>query len=283
MNSLLKPAVLLAVTTLIGCASNKPMTYKENHSEAYNIAHAGGLIRDIQDTEVPADKIGSLTESMLKVGFVGAGYANPQLGMTNWQTAGVHLLSEMLEPDSHGARNSLLAWMPVNEAGNSDDAQARLLSHVKDSVASALEELGASQEVLFEKDGTWVVQFVKDEWNCPEYKANVTELKDLCRVRARIFEPRKAVAPEFITGEASQQRYVFSSGHGQDYQRLNLLTADESRVPQDELYASISKRLPAWVYLYLSPGNVTFSNGEPINFPYILNEGKAKVFVTPEE
>lgn len=283
MKKLLSIATLLATSSLFGCASTSttPTAYMENHSEAYNIAHAGGLITDIQDTKVPADKLGSITESMLKVGFVGAGYVNPQLGMTNWQTAGIHLLGEMLEPDSHGARNSLMAWMPLSEASSTEDAQNQLLSHVKVSIAAAMDEVGASYETIFDKDGKLVIQFIKNEWNCPEYVSGKTKLDDLCRVRAHVFEPRQAAAPAFIAG-AQEQRYIFSSGHGRKYQRLNLLVSDDSNVPEDEVYATISKHLPSWTYLYLAPGNVSMDDDQVIDFPYILNNGEAKVFVIPE-
>lgn len=283
MKNLLTLATLLTTASLFGCASTStaPVTYMENQSEAYNIAHAGGLVTDIEDTKVPADKVGSITESMLKVGFVGAGYVNPQLGMTNWQTAGVNLLDEMLQPDSHGARNSLMAWMPLSEAGSTEDAQTRLLSHVKVSITAAMDEVGASYETIFDKDGKLVIQFIKSEWNCPEYVSGKTELDDLCRVRAQIFEPRKATSPAFIAG-TQEQRYIFSSGHGRKYQSLNLLISDNSTVPEDEIYATISKNLPEWTYLYFAPGKVSMDNGETIDFPYILNNGEAKVFVIPE-
>lgn len=273
-------ATLLTTASLFGCASTST-AYMENHSEAYNIAHAGGLVTDIKDTKVPADKVGSITESMLKGGFVGAGYASPRLGMTNWQTAGIHLLGEMLQPDSHGARNSLMAWMPLSEAGSTEDARAQLLSHVKVAIAAAMDEVGATYGTIFEKDGRLVVQFIKSEWNCPEYVRGKTKLGDLCRVRAQIFKPRKAASPAFIAG-IQEQRYIFSSGHGRKFQRLNLLISDDSNVPEDELYAIISKNLPEWAYLYLAPGKVRMGSGETIDFPYILNNGEAKVFVIPE-
>ncbi|MFC6674298.1 hypothetical protein [Marinobacterium aestuariivivens] len=80
MKKLLTVATLLSTATLFGCAtSTSTTTYNDNRSEAYNIAQAGGLVTDIRDTEVPADSIGSITESMLKVGFVGAGYLSPSL------------------------------------------------------------------------------------------------------------------------------------------------------------------------------------------------------------
>lgn len=104
----MKKVIALATLALLGsgCATNTPYTYQEHRSEAFNIARASGLHKDIKDTEVPTDAIGSATETMLKVGFVGGGYMKPALGMTNWQTMGLNLLAETTGLDTHGQRNS---------------------------------------------------------------------------------------------------------------------------------------------------------------------------------
>ncbi|MFC6674297.1 hypothetical protein [Marinobacterium aestuariivivens] len=190
-------------------------------------------------------------------------------------------MSELVEPDSHGARNSLMAWMPMTDAATAKEAQLKFLSHVKDSVGAAMDEVGAEHEIIYDKNGTLVIQFIKSDWQCPAYQAGVTKAEDLCRVRAKIFEPHTAASPAFITG-TEEHRYIFSSGHGRKYQRLNLLISDDSTVPQDKLYATISKHLPEWTYLYLAPGKVAMEDGEVIGFPYILNEGEAKLFVIPK-
>lgn len=275
-------AALLGVAIISGCASvSAPYEYQEGHSKAYNIARAGGLVQDIEDTEVPADKIGSITESMTKVGFVAAGYMKPQLDMTNWQTMGVNLASELFEPDSHGARNSMMAWMPISEASDVEEAQNKFLSQVKDSVNSALSDLGANSETIYAKNGTYVTHFTNDEWNCPSYEAGKTTLDDLCRIRVKVYEPRNVIAPAFIA-KPNEPRYVFSSGHGRNYQRLELLISEDSMVPEDTIYATISKYLPRWTYLYLAPGKVKTNNGEEIGFPYILNRGDVELFITPK-
>ena len=38
---------------MFGCVTSKPMTYMQDHSEAYNIAHAAGLYTDINNSYVP--------------------------------------------------------------------------------------------------------------------------------------------------------------------------------------------------------------------------------------
>lgn len=284
MKKLFLVSALLASMTLTGCASmSAPYEYQESHSEAYNIARAGGLIQDIEDTEVPANKIGSITESMANVGFVGAGYMKPQLGMTSWQTMGVNALSILSEPDSHGARNSMIAWMPVDEADSTQAAQQEFLSHVKVAASDALTDMGATHETIYNRNGTVVIHFINDDWQCPAYEKGVTDLEDLCRVRFKVYEPRTAPAPTFIADtNTADERYVFSSGHGRKYHRLNLLVSDNSSVPESELYANISKSMPDWSYLYLAPGKVKTGEGEVVEYPYVLNQGEAKLFLVPK-
>ncbi|EGK1921762.1 hypothetical protein IOP19_004770 [Salmonella enterica] len=37
-----------------------------------------------------------------------------------------------------------------------------------------------------------------------------------------------------------------------------------------------------WAYLYLAPKSVELDNGEKVAFPYLLDQGKAELFVYPE-
>lgn len=66
MKKALITTVALAVAALSGCASTssyEPTAYKTNHSRAYNIAEAGGLVTGIQDASVPRDKLERLTDT----------------------------------------------------------------------------------------------------------------------------------------------------------------------------------------------------------------------------
>lgn len=243
MKKTLITTVALAVATLSGCASTssnyEPSAYKTNHSRAYNIAEAGGLITGI--------------------------YMSPQLGMTDWQGGLVNLANWAIGPKQHGARNSLVAWMPANEADSPASAQAKFLSHVKVSIESALTDLGANFTLLYDKDGRLTYQFYKNEWGCPTWVNGQSKVADMCSVKVKIVEPRIGAAPDFVSG-VQGTAYAFTSGHA----------------PQQAIYAAISKQLPAWAYLYLAPKSVELDNGEKVAFPYLLDQGKAELFVYPE-
>lgn len=285
---MLKLALLVFVfssLTLTGCSVN-PRAYDDSHSKAYNLAHAGGLIIDIKDTRVPANEIGSITESMQDASWVGLGYLRPQLGLTSWGTAGFNLIGNLLEPDTHGERSSLFAWMPLSEAASEEEALPVFLSHVKDSTTKALEGMGVKVSSIYETDGAFFLRITKDEWSCPE-KAG---LDDSCYVETYIFEPYTFGVSDFVAGakertegEEFEERYTFTSSHKRKFHKLHVVSSEKHKVPENEVYKAISKELPEWTYLYLAPKKVKNQEGELINYPYILNQGKAEFFVIPKD
>lgn len=90
---------------------------------------------------------------MFDAAYVLSGYTSPQLGMTNWQGSLVNLANWAIGPKQHGARNSLIAWIPAKEADLRADAQTKFLSHVKVSIESALSDLDADFTLLYDKNG----------------------------------------------------------------------------------------------------------------------------------
>ncbi|CDG20428.1 Putative lipoprotein [Xenorhabdus poinarii G6] len=213
--------------------------------------------------------------------YVLSGYTSPQLGMTNWQGGLVNLANWVIGHKKHGARNSLIAWMPAKEAVSPTDAQAKLLSHVKVSVESALSGLGADFTLLYDKDGELTYQFYKSDWGCPMWVNGQSKLSDMCSVEVKIIKPRSGTAPEFLS-EAQGAVYAFTSGHETQYNFVNVSNGKASRAPQQAIYAALSKHLPDWAYLYLSPKSVELENGDKVAFPYLLEQDKAELFVYPE-
>lgn len=274
---------ILAATTLAGCAAG-PMKYNESHSEAYNIAQAGGLTQGIRDRTVPADQMSSLSDLALDGGWVASGFFNPQLGMSSWQTLGLHALGVAVEPEKQGARNSMIAWMPKSMAATPYEARDVLREQVKETVAKTMEELGATSRVVIDRidshdQGTIVIAYEKPEWNC----TGETQ-EQVCMVRAVVYPPREGNAPDFISDKESSA-YRFTANHAYKYNRFELHTVKNSvtEAPEAEIITALSKNLPEWVYLYTAPNQVSIKGGgEKIAFPFILNQGAMKLFVTPE-
>ncbi|MBJ7556980.1 hypothetical protein [Marinomonas spartinae] len=275
----------VAVAALSGCASTssyEPTAYKTNHSRAYNIAEAGGLVTGIQDASVPRDKLERITDTKtFGAAYVLSGYISPQLGMTDWQGGLVNLANWAIGPKQHGARNSLIAWMPANEAVSPADAQGKLLSHVKVSIESALTDLGADFTLLYDQDGELTYQFYKSEWDCPTWVDGKSKFRDMCVIDVKIVEPRAGTAPDFVSG-AQGAAYAFTSGHESQYNYVKVSNGAASHAPQQAIYADISKQLPAWAYIYLAPKTVKLENGDKVAFPYLLEQGKPELFVYPQ-
>ncbi|WP_234813278.1 hypothetical protein [Candidatus Hamiltonella defensa] len=202
--------------------------------------------------------------------------------MTSWKGGLLSLANWAIGPKQHGARNSLIAWMPSKEAVSPIDAQAKMLSHVKVSIESTLSGLGADFSLIYEKNGNLRYHFYKDKWKCPTWVNGQSKIADMCSIRVRIVEPLTGSAPRFISGVKGPV-YAFTSGHETQYNYIVVTNGTASHAPQKIIYTALSKQLPAWAYLYLAPKTVHLENGEKIKFPYLLEKGTPEFFVYPKD
>ncbi|NMS37377.1 hypothetical protein HKA98_00960, partial [Vibrio parahaemolyticus] len=109
------------------CATTStPATYDNTHSRAFNIAQAGGLY-EVKDRIVSRAEYESLeftgntaTNTLLFTSSLGA-------NMDLSSGLGLGLLTSVLEQPGTASRNSIIAWMPQNEANSAKEAQAKLV------------------------------------------------------------------------------------------------------------------------------------------------------------
>ena len=67
---------------------------------------------------------------------------NPSLGLTNWGSLSLGMLSKIAGPKPADQRNTLIAWMPVTDPNiPMETGHKQLDSIVNDAVISALAEL----------------------------------------------------------------------------------------------------------------------------------------------
>ncbi|EGQ8902390.1 hypothetical protein JKP10_18080 [Vibrio vulnificus] len=278
--NLLSTTLMSACIVLVGCATTStPATYDNTHSRAFNIAQAGGLY-EVKDRIVPRAEYESLeftgntaTNTLLFTSSLGA---NIDLGAG----LGVGLLTSVLEQPGTASRNSVVAWMPESEAATSEEAQARLVSQMKVAMENTLKEMGLSYEVTNGNSERKVeFYFHNEEFGCPEYQQGMTN-KELCYIATEIFEPRKAASPSFVS--SAQNSYAFESNHKVYYHRFRVTPGRDSNVPTDQMYAAVSSKLPEWVYLYIASGQIKI-NDTTVTTPYLLEQGKAHLFIHPEE
>lgn len=104
--------IIVATGLASGCAmTSNSYQYKTDHSRAYNIT-------GIKDTAVPREQLKRMTDTKtFGAAYVMSGYIAPSVGgLSNWQGGVVNMANWAFGPKQHGARNSLIAWMPVKEA-----------------------------------------------------------------------------------------------------------------------------------------------------------------------
>ena len=102
----------------------------------------------------------------------------------------------------------------------------------------------------------------------------------MCSIKVRIVEPNRDKVPTFITG-SQRDAYAFTSGHDSEFNYINVMNGAASHAPEQAVYSKISEKLPAWVFLYLAPQQVKMNNSDKIVFPYLLEQGKPELFVSP--
>ena len=278
MNKHILVATSIAVL-LSGCASTsyQPSAYDASHSRAYNLAHAGGLVTGIGDASVPKD---TSSRDMKDVAFAASGAINPQFGLSGTQAGLLNFAAAILGPKEHGERNSVIGWVPGAVANSADEAQQYLLTQFDLAFRAALKDTGAQvslyqgkENFLRNKTGVFMV-IESEKWNCkPETKGI-----DSCVMMAVVERPTPGTPPAFA-GVATGPSYAFTSEASAYYHKIELKNGTDSHIPQDELYAAISKHLPKGIYLYLAPKKVTTASGGKIPFPYILDQGKPELFV----
>lgn len=279
MNKLICLSIATCLT-ITGCAStSEPVVYDSSHSRAYNIAQAGGLY-DVKDKKIPRAAYESLslvgdatTNTLLFTSSAG-------LGLSLSKGLGFGLLSALIENPDPAQRNSIVAWMPQSEAESPVQAQKLLLEQVTRAMSETLDEIGADYEkTSATNEETTEFYFFSDDLGCPKYEQGMTS-RDLCYMRAQIIEPYVHVSPEFV--QSSTQAYTFSSNHKYRYHRFKVTSGKTANLPLEQIYASVSKKLPEWAYLYIASGNLQFGE-QKVTAPYLLEQGQPHLFIIPDK
>ena len=287
LKNILTATAALAVAALSGCASapSTPRAFDASHSEAYNIARAGDLVTGIKDTTVPRGQMGRLTDTTaFGAAYTLSGFATPALGLSSLGGGALNLVNWLSTPDSHGARNSVIGWMPASEAATPAEARDKMAEHITTALRNTLTAMGAEFSSggtpLYGKERVVYFSVKKDEWGCTTRKRGAEDDYN-CSVRVVIQMPRRGTAPDFVAG-VQGPAYVFQSNHSYNYNRIEMRLDDPRRVPLRELYFAASAQLQPGVYLYIAPGKVSGEDGKKIEFPFLLDQGQAKLFVVPE-
>ncbi|EHK5086736.1 hypothetical protein I2706_004164 [Vibrio alginolyticus] len=275
-----RSTLLSLLILLTGCASTStPIQYDNSHSRAHNIAHAGGLYQT-EDKVIPMKDFEAFKLAKAAVGNTLLLTPSVGAGLELSEGLSLGLLTSLLEQPDTASRNSIIAWMPIQEATSARDAQQKLLYHFNAAIETVLQE----QSINYERTNGNSEQkiefyFHSADYQCPKYQAGMTN-QDLCYITAEVFEPRRTMSPSFVND--GQESFAFESNHNVYYQRFRISPGKNSDIPSDELYAAISNKLPDWIFIYIAKGKIHFGK-ETIIAPYLLESGKPLLFVVSEE
>ena len=274
---------MVALILLAGCSSAKYKApkYKENLSRAQNIMHAGNLHTGIEDQWLEPDQAGSLTSDLITGGLftaAGAGSAFTSVnGLNPLQSAGLNLLLWGMRPESDGANNAIVAFMPHRMAATAEEAQRVFMAMVKQSLKEVLESKGAKifDEAENDKKTIFAYQYLKKEWGCAGTKN--------CFGFITIRRPFLGESNPKITGK-KELVWAFSVKSN----RLNKIEIegfgkeDAADTPQYDILKAVSKDLPSWAFIYLAPKKVLIGKNEPLKIPVLLEKGEERLFINPK-
>lgn len=287
---------------LAGCASNSSIPYQDKHSLAYNIAVNGGIeserLRDVTLTKEQAAHLADSTE--FRAADTALSFAIPPTGLTKWQAGGgaaLGLASALLSSQMKqmADRIVIMAWMPENNAPDSNAARQKLSNAINTAIEGAIQHIGleknASSPSTSEKElrleTSYFVEGEGNGWSCPATDLEGKYEDGLgCMIKTQVFTPEITQAPN-VPGLPGGQVYAFTAHvHGKysftDWDRWSNINAypvyEKSSVDEGDLLFQVSQRLPSWVYIYVPAGKVKDKSGDKVDYPFVLNKGKMLLF-----
>ncbi len=279
-------ASLAAVAAILtGCATaNQPRPNDPNRSRALNIAVAADL-RDIKDTKVSSSEYQSMHRGnlVLDAGWTWANYMNPAPGFSSGFGLGLGVASILFPQKSPAASNSLMAWLPADQATDKVDAKEKMLEAGTKAIETALERLNFKVRDKARQEhpnlGSAVGYVIED----PNGGCGSGKDGDLpsCAIVLAIDHIDEGYSPSALTGQ-SYQAYALNSSSPGKRSILNIRSEPESKLNQVELYLEISKDMPEWMVAYVAPKRALDGDGEENPMPFIASQGEMALFVIPE-
>lgn len=277
-------ALIAIASTLTGCAVTPTAAkFDPDKSRALNIAQAGGIIKGLKDTTIPKDGTGAMGDSILTKGFdAGMGWINPGAGLSNLQGLGVGLLMGLFEPDSPGARNSLIAWMPADMATSEKEAKWTLQELFFNKTKEVLDKNNIKYTFTYGKNIKTVVDLSHTAFFTIDHENCKTDEGRQCSIGIDTYNATKSITPDFLSS-GNTESYSFPANGDYKYNSITVKIPKNYKLSQAEIFQEISKNMPDWFFIYLSPEKVLTQNGEKLKFPLLLEKGQANLFVIPQK
>lgn len=282
MKTLARSLSVALILLVSGCAYTPP-AYDDSKSEAANLAHSLGL-RDIRDDVMEReDYERGLVNTAAAVTGDAASLVSESFGagMSMGAGVGIGLLSALLEPPKSISQPKLMGWIAEADAPSRNDARDLITKNALEAVRKTLNDM----ELSFVEERfpggmfapTYYFRIDHPEWGCD---ASTLQQDNRCWVRVNIQRPTKPMAAPEFANVANGRGYQFWAGNPDAYSRIDMFVGSKAQGPKDQILLSISRHLPETIYLYMSPGSVQTLEGDVIDFPFILQQGDVKLFLT---
>lgn len=269
---------LVASIFLSACSSSivPREEYDHSHSKAWNIVSAADMVTGINDTKLPKN---NSSKGVYDAAFVLSGFYSGLNGVGNLSGGLYNLGWSIFEPSKHGARNTLIGWLPVEKAKTEEEARAVFLEEVTNAIKLSFDELNIKYEESYKDSSTkYLVVLDYKDWGCTE--------DSYCAFNAKIYEPDMAYTPPFLDPSGTGKSWAFRGNSGVYFNFLNLgknlFAENPNTVDQVRLNALISKHLPDYAYIYIAPNKTKDSEGNKVKIPYLLEKGKPQLFIVPQ-
>lgn len=265
----------LGMMILTGCATTapEPQPYDPTKSRALNLAYAAGLDR-LTDQEIPKEQGQHITDSLAyNALWAHTNFVSPAPDFSSFGAGALSVAGWLFAPKEKEARNSLVAWMPRTMARTPEEAELKMDKIVKEAIEKGLADLNleVKKRALSISYSKYI--FDKDVFEC--FKGWLVKE---CSVESIIYTPISGIAPASISGK--NYSAFFFDPRATLYSKIEIIQFS-NKVPEKAIYAAISKHLPEWAMLYLAPKEVKQEDGSRLPFPYILQQGKAELFIKP--
>lgn len=266
---------LLVALLSTGCAT-APVEIDPSASYALNVARASGISAKLEDREVPADTVSSITDSgAYGAAMAASGYAAPVPGISSVGMAGLNVAAWLLAPQAKSARNSMFAWMPTDsvKGGTPEDSLADMLL---DAAAKAVEDMGYTPVSEISHNGTdksGVAVYLRDgdQKSCK----NVGKVAN-CWVTFGVRDPVRMDSPPPVVNEKSAAWFFDPAANVFSFFKF---PKENSGLNELEVLVRVSAYMPNWFYFYVAPNQIKVGKDQPLKIPMIVSQGKVHLFL----
>lgn len=277
-------AIAIFSASLAACAAPQK-SFSPERSLALNLAEAGG-IKHLEDQELSREDYTRIHSSganaVANIGWAAASFSSPAPGISGGWGLGLGLLSMVRSTNTPAKHRQLVAWMPQDMAEDPSEAQTKMRDIAQDALDKTLLELGWDRSE-FEKsrreDNIIVATTFRlpDPDECPDSSAPMSEQ---CVVGIYVQTPSVAEWSPHFLGHNSRPTYFFKAdaiynGYA------SVVGRGHKGVDIQRFYATLSKHMPDWSYLYIPPKSSMKANSEGnLDYPQLYYRGKMELFAT---